>query len=254
MSTASPNPTPGPTTIDPEEVRRFGAIAAEWWDPMGKFRPLHRLNPIRLAYIRDALCARYGRDPLSPRPLAGLRLVDVGCGGGLLSEPLSRMGAEVVGVDAAEENVKTAAAHAAQTGAAVDYRHTTAEALAAAGETFDAVVAMEIIEHVADVALFLRSCAALMRPEGVLFLATLNRTPKSFALGIVAAEYVLGWLPRGTHDWKRFLRPSEIAAGLRPLGLGVRDLAGITYDPLRDRFSLDRRDLDVNYMLWATRD
>ncbi|HYC01668.1 MAG TPA: bifunctional 2-polyprenyl-6-hydroxyphenol methylase/3-demethylubiquinol 3-O-methyltransferase UbiG [Azospirillaceae bacterium] len=251
MSTAHDTRTG--TTIDPEEVRRFGAIAAEWWDPAGKFRPLHKLNPVRLAYIRDALCARYGRDPADTQPLKGLRLVDIGCGGGLLSEPLARMGATMVGIDAAEENVKTATAHAIQTGTPVDYRATTAEDLAASGETFDAVLALEVIEHVSDVPLFLESCARLMKPGAPLFMATLNRTPKSFALGIVAAEYVLGWVPRGTHDWKRFLRPSELAAAMRPLGLTIRDLTGVTYSPLRDRFALDPRDLDVNYMLWAER-
>lgn len=175
-------------TVDPQDIARFSAIAAEWWDPTGKFRPLHRLNPLRLAYIRDTLCRRFGRDPLAAEPLKGLRIVDIGCGGGLLSEPVARMGATVVGVDAAERNVRTAAAHAAETGTPVDYRATTAEALAASGERFDAVLAMEVIEHVADVPLFVKSCAALTAPGGALFLATLNRTPKSFALAIVGAD------------------------------------------------------------------
>ncbi|WP_372398036.1 bifunctional 2-polyprenyl-6-hydroxyphenol methylase/3-demethylubiquinol 3-O-methyltransferase UbiG [Azospirillum sp. HJ39] len=240
-------------TVDPEDVARFSAIAAEWWDPAGKFKPLHRLNPLRLAYIRDSICKRLGRDPLAPNPLAGLRVVDIGCGGGLLAEPMARMGASVVGVDASERNVHTAAAHAAGTGTEVDYRATTAEALAASGEKFDVVLAMEVIEHVADVTLFVKSLSELLAPGGVLFLATLNRTPKSFALAIVGAEYILRWLPRGTHNWRQFLRPSELNAAVRAYGLGVRDLTGITYNPLSDEFRLNARDLDVNYMGWAER-
>ncbi|CAO3416094.1 bifunctional 2-polyprenyl-6-hydroxyphenol methylase/3-demethylubiquinol 3-O-methyltransferase UbiG [Azospirillum doebereinerae] len=241
------------STIDPEDVARFSAIAAEWWDPAGKFRPLHRLNPLRLAYIRDSLCKRLGRDPLAPRPLAGLRVVDIGCGGGLLAEPMARMGAMVVGVDASEKNIGTAATHAAETGTAVDYRATTAEALAAGGERFDAVLAMEVIEHVADVNLFVQSCTDLLAPGGALFLSTLNRTPKSFALAIVGAEYILRWMPRGTHNWRQFLRPSELNAAVRAYGLAVRDLTGVTYNPLTDEFRLNARDLDVNYMGWAER-
>ncbi|MBB6252492.1 bifunctional 2-polyprenyl-6-hydroxyphenol methylase/3-demethylubiquinol 3-O-methyltransferase UbiG [Nitrospirillum iridis] len=241
------------TTVDPGEIQRFSAIAAEWWDEAGKFRPLHKLNPVRLEYIRDRLCAHFGRDPLAPQPLKGLRLVDIGCGGGLLSEPLARMGADVVGIDAAERNVKTAATHAAETGTPVDYRHTTAEDLVAAGETFDAVLSLEVVEHVADVPLFLESLAALMKPEGLLVMATLNRTPKSYLMAIIGAEYVLRWLPRGTHDWRKFLKPSELAAGLRATGLAVREVMGLTYSPLSDRFRLDARDLDVNYLLWASR-
>jgi ubiquinone biosynthesis O-methyltransferase len=240
-------------TVDPEDIARFSAIAAEWWDPTGKFRPLHRLNPLRLTYIRDTVCRRLGRDPLAPEPLEGLRVVDIGCGGGLLSEPVARMGAKVVGVDAAERNVKTAAAHAVETGTPVDYRATTAEALAASGERFDVVLAMEVIEHVADVDLFVKSCADLLAPGGVLFLATLNRTPKSFALAIVGAEYILRWMPRGTHNWRQFLRPSEMAAAVRAHGLAIRDLTGVTYNPLLDEFKLNPRDLDVNYMAWAER-
>ncbi|MFD1626530.1 bifunctional 2-polyprenyl-6-hydroxyphenol methylase/3-demethylubiquinol 3-O-methyltransferase UbiG [Azospirillum griseum] len=243
----------GASTIDPADVARFSAIAAEWWDPTGKFRPLHRLNPLRLTYIRDTVCQRLGRDPLAPSPLAGLRLVDIGCGGGLLAEPFARMGAEVVGVDASDKNIKTAATHAAENAVTVDYRATTAEALAASGERFDVVLAMEVIEHVADVPLFLKSCADLLAPGGVLFLATLNRTPKSFAMAIVGAEYVLRWLPRGTHNWRQFLRPSELATAVRAHGLTMRDLTGVTYNPLTDTFKLNARDLGVNYMGWAER-
>ncbi len=252
-ATAGTQPAPTTGTIDPEDVARFSAIAAEWWDPAGKFRPLHRLNPLRLAYIRDAACRRLDRDPLAPKPLAGLRVVDIGCGGGLLAEPMARMGATVVGVDASAENIRTAAAHAAESGTAVDYRATTAEALAAEGERFDVVLAMEVIEHVADVRLFVGSCSDLLAPGGALFLATLNRTPKSFALAIVGAEYILRWMPRGTHNWRQFLRPSELSAAVRAYGLSVRNLTGVTYNPLVDEFRLNARDLDVNYMGWAER-
>jgi 2-polyprenyl-6-hydroxyphenyl methylase/3-demethylubiquinone-9 3-methyltransferase len=242
------------TTIDQGEIERFSRIAAEWWDPAGKFKPLHKFNPVRLAYIRDAICAAHGRDPKAPRPLEGIRIVDVGCGGGLLSEPLARLGASVTGVDAAEKNVKTAAAHAAETGVTVDYRATTAEALVAAGEQFDVVLAMEIVEHVADVDLFLDAVGKLARPGGLVFMATLNRTAKGWLLGVVAAEYVLGWLPRGTHDWKKFLRPSELVGGLRQAGVAVRDISGVAYNPISDKFSLSPKDLDVNYLLWGVRE
>lgn len=242
------------TTIDPAEIERFSRIAAEWWDPAGKFRPLHKFNPVRLAWLRDTICMAHGRDPLSPRPLDGLRIIDVGCGGGLLSEPLARLGAIVTGIDAAEKNVKTAAAHAAETGVQIDYRATTAEDIVAAGEQFDVVLAMEIVEHVADVDLFLRAVSGLARPGGLVFMATLNRTAKSYLFGIVAAEYVLRWLPRGTHDWKRFLKPSELTGALRRAGVVVKELTGVAYNPVSDRFSLAPRDLDVNYMLWGTRD
>ena len=240
-------------SIDPADVARFSAIAAEWWDPKGKFAPLHVFNPCRLAFIREEALARFGRDGTLRQPFEGLSLLDIGCGGGLLSEPVARMGATVVGVDAAERNIRTAAAHAAETGTPVDYRATTAEALAATGERFDAVLAMEVIEHVADVPLFVKSCAELTAPGGALFLATLNRTPKSFALAIVGAEYILRWLPRGTHNWRQFLRPGELAAAVRAEGMAIRDLTGITYNPLSDEFRLNPRDLDVNYMGWAER-
>lgn len=242
------------TTIDQGEIERFSRIAAEWWDPAGKFRPLHKFNPVRLAYIRDAICAAHGRDPKAPRPLEGIRIVDVGCGGGLLSEPLARLGASVTGVDAAEKNVKTAAAHAAETGVTVDYRATTAEALVEAGEQFDVVLAMEIVEHVADVDLFLEAVGKLAKPGGLVFMATLNRTAKGWLLGVVAAEYVLGWLPRGTHDWKKFLRPSELVGGLRRAGVAVRDISGVAYNPISDKFSLSPKDLEVNYLLWGVRE
>lgn len=239
------------TTIDDAEVARFSAIAAEWWNPNGKFRPLHRFNPVRIEYIRDAICRRFDRDSEAPAPLAGLRLLDIGCGGGLLAEPMARMGAAVTGIDASERNIKTASVHAAEGGLAIDYRQSAAETLAETGARFDVVLAMEIVEHVADLGLFLRSAASLVKPGGLLFMATLNRTPKSWLMAIVGAEYVLRWLPRGTHDWRKFVKPSELAAGLAPGGLMIRDLTGMIYHPLTDSFSLAPRDLAVNYMLYA---
>ncbi len=246
--------TAAATTIDPDDIARFSKIAAEWWSPTGKFKPLHRLNPVRIKYIRDTLCQVFGRDTQDVRPLDGLRLVDIGCGGGLLAEPMARLGADVVGIDAADRNIKTASVHAREVGIAIDYRATSAEALAATEERFDVVLAMEIVEHVADVPLFLNSLATLLKPGGVLFMATLNRTAKSFAMAIIGAEYVLRWLPRGTHDWRQFPKPSELANGLRQAGVSVQDVTGVTYNPLFDSFSLNPRDLGVNYMLWGRKD
>ncbi len=243
-------------SVDAEEVAKLSASAEEWWDPAGRFRPLHRLNPVRLAFIRDRVAAHAGRDPLAERPLQGLRLLDIGCGGGLLAEPLARLGAEVVGIDASPENIEVAVRHATQSGLAIDYRLTSAEALAedltAAGARFDVVVNMEVVEHVADAAAFLHASAALVEPGGAMVLATLNRTPKAFALAIVGAEYVLGWLPRGTHDWRRFLRPSELAALLRDGGIEIAELTGVAYNPLTAAWRL-ARDLDVNYMVFAVK-
>lgn len=240
------------TTIDTDEVARFSAMADEWWDPTGKFKPLHRFNPIRLGYIRDRLCAHYGRDARSLTPLDGLTLLDVGCGGGLISEPMARMGAKVTGIDASDQNIGTARAHAARSGMEVDYRCTTAEDLVAAGETFDIVLSLEVVEHVADVDLFLDSCAALVRDGGAMTLATLNRTPKAFIFGIVGAEYVMRWLPRGTHDWKKFVRPSELARGLRRNGIDVADISGLSFNPLTDEWRVSG-DVSVNYILFGTK-
>ena len=243
----------GAPSIDEAEVAKFAAMAEAWWDPHGKFRPLHRFNPVRLAYIRDRLCARFGRDPLAERPLQGLKVLDVGCGGGLLSEPLARLGAEVTGLDAAERNIRVAALHAEESGLKIDYRHLSVEELAAGAARFDAVLNMEVVEHVADVGAFLEASARLVRPGGVMVLATLNRTPKAFLMAIVGAEYLLRWLPRGTHDWRRFLRPSELAAALRPAGLTIEEVTGVAYNPLTDGWRLAPRDLDVNYMMLAAR-
>lgn len=241
-------------TVDEAEAAKFAAMAEEWWDPDGRFRPLHKFNPVRLAFVRDRICARFGRDPHGDRPLAGLTVADIGCGGGLLSEPLARLGATVTGIDALERNVRIAASHAETMGVAIDYRVDTVEDMAARGESYDVVLNMEVVEHVADLDLFLKSSAALVKPGGVMVIATLNRTLKAWGLAIFGAEYVLGWLPRGTHDWKKFVRPSELAAPLRRAGLKVAELAGMVYDPLSDRWSVAPRDLDVNYFAVALRD
>jgi len=240
------------TTVDPREVERFAALAAEWWNPRGKMKVLHKFNPVRLAYLREKLVAHFGRDPRAIRPLEGLRVLDIGCGGGLLCEPLARMGASVVGIDPAERNVRIAALHAEESGVAVDYRATTAEDLADSGERFDVVMAMEVVEHVADVELFLRRSAEMVKPGGLMCAATLNRTKRSFALAIVGAEYVLGWLPRGTHDWNRFVTPDELQAALEAGGLTVIDREGVIFNPLADEW---RRSSDtaVNYVMLAER-
>lgn len=261
-STSGTSPTrstpfqPQGSTIDHEEVAKFTAMAEAWWDPQGKFRPLHRMNPVRVAYIVDLVKAHFsGRDTGTvdeATPLAGLSLLDIGCGGGLLAEPLARLGGQVTGIDAAERNIAIARTHAEQAGIRITYLPCAAEDLLNSPQRFDVVMAMEVIEHVSDPAIFLATAATLMKPDGLLFVATLNRTVKSYALAIVGAEYIMRWLPRGTHDWKKFMRPSEIARPLRQAGLTVRDIAGATYQPLSDRWSRSR-DLDVNYMLCASR-
>jgi len=239
-------------SVDPAEVARFAAMADAWWDPHGAFAPLHKLNPTRIAFIRDRVAAAFGRDPEAPQPLRALRLLDIGCGGGLLAEPMARLGATVVGLDASQRNTAIAARHAASEGLEIDYRCAAAEELAQAGERFDIVLAMEIVEHVAERDGFLAACASLTAPDGLLFVATLNRTAKAFLLAIVGAEYLLRWLPRGTHDWRKFVRPSELAAGLRPAGLDIVELTGVAYNPLADSWRL-AADLDVNYMALARR-
>jgi 2-polyprenyl-6-hydroxyphenyl methylase/3-demethylubiquinone-9 3-methyltransferase len=250
---ALPLAEPAPaSSVDAEDVARFSAMAAEWWDETGKFRPLHRLNPVRLGYIREKALAHFGRDGEKRRPFEGLRLLDIGCGGGLLSEPMARLGFAVTGADASEKNIGTASAHAAEQGLTIDYRATTAEALASAGEQFDVILNMEIIEHVADVPLFVNACAAMMKPGAMMIVATLNRTFKAWALAIAGAEYVLGWLPRGTHDWKKFLTPAEVKAALTVNGLEVRDLSGVVYRPLADQWKRSA-DTDVNYMVMAVK-
>ena len=253
-----PEPGAEPATdpsVDPAEVERFAALAERWWDRHGAFRALHALNPVRIAYVRDALVA--GREPDARaegtpalKPLAGLRLLDVGCGGGLMAEPLCRLGADVIAIDAAEPNVRAARHHAEEQGLAIDYRHATAEALAADGERFDAVLALEIVEHVADLDAFADACASLVKPDGTLVVATLNRTLAAYALAIVAGERILGWLPAGTHDWSRFVRPAEMVRLLRRQGLTVADMRGMVYSPLAGGWTTSPN-LSVNYIVHA---
>jgi 2-polyprenyl-6-hydroxyphenyl methylase/3-demethylubiquinone-9 3-methyltransferase len=240
------------STVDTAEVERFSRHAGDWWAPRGPMAALHKFNPVRLAYIRDQAAARFGRDPRRLDCLKGLRILDIGCGGGILSEPLARLGAGMVGVDPAEENIEVARAHAEEQGVAVDYRTGTAEALAEAGEAFDVVLAMEVVEHVVDVLLFVSTCASMVRPGGLMIAATLNRTLKSFALAIVGAEYVLRWLPRGTHQWDKFVTPRELETAIENSGLRVTGERGVVYNLFADRWQLSS-DMDVNYMLVAER-
>lgn len=239
-------------SIDPEEVARFDALGQTWWDEAGPMRVLHRFNPVRLTYIRDTACRHFGRNPNAPLALQGLSLVDVGCGGGVLSEPLARLGAQVTGLDPAPNNIAVARRHAEAEGVAVDYRSETIESVVAAGARYDIVVAMEVVEHVADMKGFLGAACAAVKPGGLLFAATINRTLRSFALAIVGAEYLLGWLPRGTHDWDKFVKPDELARAVEAGGLSVTDTSGVVFDPLRDRWRASR-DTSVNYMIAAER-
>ncbi|MGF1462136.1 MAG: bifunctional 2-polyprenyl-6-hydroxyphenol methylase/3-demethylubiquinol 3-O-methyltransferase UbiG [Maricaulaceae bacterium] len=240
-----------PASVDPDEVEKFAKIAAQWWDPAGKFKPLHKFNPVRLGFIRDEICARFGRDADARRPFDGLKLLDVGCGGGLVSEPMARLGATVTGIDATEANVKTASVHAEQSGLKIDYRHGAPELLAEAGEgSYDVVLNLEVVEHVADVEGFLKTCASLVAPGGVMVLATINRTAKAFVTAIVGAEYVLGWLPRGTHQFDKLVRPDEIRSALSPEGLTLEGPIGVSYNPLTDAWRLSG-DASVNYMMVA---
>jgi 2-polyprenyl-6-hydroxyphenyl methylase/3-demethylubiquinone-9 3-methyltransferase len=240
------------STVDEAEVARFSALATEWWDPRGKMAPLHKFNPVRIGYIRDQAAAKFGRDPKRLDSMKGLRILDIGCGGGILSEPLARLGATMTGVDPSETNIEAARAHAETSGLAIDYRCSTAEQLAEQGEQFDLVLAMEVVEHVADVPLFVASCAALVKPGGLMIAATLNRTLKSFALAIVGAEYVLRWLPVGTHSWDKFVTPNELEIAMEQSGLHVTHEQGVVYNLLADRWQLSS-DTDVNYMLTAER-
>ena len=240
------------SSIDNAEVERFGKMAATWWDPRGPMAPLHKLNPIRIGYIRDQVTAHFGRDPKKLGCLAGLRMLDIGCGAGILSEPLTRLGATMVGVDPAEENIAVARAHAEGEDLAIDYRATTAEAVAEAGERFDVVLAMEVVEHVVDVREFVGTCAGMVKPGGLMIAATLNRTLKSFALAIVGAEYILRWLPRGTHQWDKFVTPAELERAFEGARLDVIGERGVIFNPLADRWQLSS-DMDVNYMLVGTR-
>jgi len=236
------------TTIDEAEVARFSALAAEWWDPRGKMAVLHKFNPVRLAYIRDAACKKFGRNTKQLDCLKGLAILDIGCGGGILCEPLARLGANMLGADPSEKNIAAAKLHAERGELAIDYRVTTAEDLADAGERFDIVLAMEVVEHVADVKLFVSRCAEMVNPGGLMIAATINRTLKSFALAIVGAEYVLRWLPRGTHSWDKFVTPDELEIAMERAGLRTTDERGVIYNLLADRWELST-DTDVNYMV-----
>ena len=240
------------TTINPDEIAKFSAMAEEWWDPTGKFKPLHKFNPVRLGYIRDKAIGHFGRDGTKRRPFEGLRILDIGCGGGLLSEPMARLGADVVGIDAGEKNIRIAKLHADQSGLEIDYRATTAEALAASGEQFDIVLNMEVVEHVDNVPLYMKSCADLVAPGGLLFTATINRTLRAYALAIVGAEQVLRWLPKGTHDYAKFLTPEEISALVTRNGLKVVEKTGVVFHPLADEWR-QSRDTGINYMVLAER-
>ena len=240
-------------SIDPNEIEQFARLGAQWWDPRGPMAALHKFNPVRLGYIRDQAVKHFSRDPKKLDCLSGLRILDIGCGGGILSEPLARLGAGVTGADPAEENIAVASAHAKESGLKVDYRATTAEDLAAANEQFDIVLAMEVVEHVTDVQAFVTTCAAMVRPGGLMIAATLNRTAKSFALAIVGAEYILRWLPRGTHQWDKFVTPEELERGMVAGGLRVVAERGVIYNLFADRWQLSD-DRDVNYMMVAARD
>jgi 2-polyprenyl-6-hydroxyphenyl methylase / 3-demethylubiquinone-9 3-methyltransferase len=246
-------PATARTTIDDAEVERFSRLAAEWWNPNGKFKPLHKFNPVRLSYIREQVLERFDRDPKAIRPFKGLRFLDIGCGGGLLSEPMARLGADVVGADASATNIEVAKLHANEGGLTIDYRATTAEALADAGEKFDVILNMEVVEHVADVELFIEACGRMLKPGGIMFVATINRTLKALGLAIIGAEYVLRWLPKGTHQYEKLVRPEELEAALQKAGMRIAETTGVFYNPFTDSWNKSR-DTDVNYMVLAVKD
>lgn len=241
------------TTIDPAEVAKFEAMAAEWWNPDGKFRPLHLMNPCRLDYITTQIAAEYNRDLKASLPFAGLRILDIGCGGGLLSEPMARLGATVVGADAAPRNIPVAQVHAEAQGLAIDYRHTTAEDMAAAGEKFDVVLNMEVVEHVSDPQAYLTACHDLLNTNGVMICSTLNRNAKSFFMAIIGAEWVMRWLPKGTHDWAKFITPDELQRLIEKAGLSQLDRKGMVFNPVTWSWSLSARDLSCNYVTTSVR-
>lgn len=242
-----------PNTVDPSEIAKFEAMAAEWWDPHGKFKPLHMMNPCRLDYITQQIAGEFDRDLTAPNPFQDLRLLDIGCGGGLLSEPMARLGAEVVGADAAEGNLPVARIHAEQSGLEIDYHHTTAEALAEAGEQFDVVLNMEVVEHVADPLSYLTATRQLLKPGGLEICSTINRNPKSYAMAIFGAEVVMRWLPRGTHEWNKFITPDELFDLLRQAGLEPVDRKGFVFNPILWSWSISDRDLSVNYVTASIR-
>lgn len=229
---------PKTSTVDAEEVEQFSRIAGEWWNPHGKFKPLHEINPVRLSWMQEKIGT-----------VSGKSLLDIGCGGGLVCEPMARLGANVTGIDASEKNIAVAKLHAEQSGLTIDYRATTAEDLAASGTAYDVVLALEIVEHVADVDLFVKSCAQLVKPGGLIIMSTLNRTLKSYAFAIVGAEYVLRWLPRGTHDWKKFLQPAELCRSLQKNNIAITEMTGMVLNPLTWKWHMNPKDLDVNYLV-----
>ena len=240
-------------SVDPAEIAKFEAMAAEWWDLDGKFKPLHMMNPVRLDYITQQIAAEFDRDLTEKSPFRGLRILDIGCGGGLLCEPMARLGATVVGADAAERNIPVARIHAAQSSLEIDYRHITAEELAEKGEQFDVVLNMEVVEHVADPLGYLTACNALLKPGGLHICSTINRNPKSFAMAIVGAEWVMRWLPKGTHEWKKFITPDELFDLLSRAGMDPVDRKGFVFNFARFTWSISDRDLSVNYVTAATR-
>jgi len=244
---------PSTTTVDPGEIAKFEAMASEWWDVNGKFKPLHMMNPVRLDYINAQIATEFNRDLIEPKPYKGLRILDIGCGGGLLSEPMARLGAKVVGADAAAGNIPVAQIHAAQSGLDIDYRHATAEQLAAEDQQFDVVLSMEIVEHVADPLAFLTTCQQLLKPNGLIVCSTINRNAKSFGMAIIGAEYVMRWLPKGTHDWQKFITPDELSDTMSSAGLDVVDRKGFVFNPLLWRWSMSDRDLSVNYVLTSVK-
>ena len=236
------------TTIDPAEVAKFEAMAAEWWDPNGKFKPLHMLNPCRLDYVTGQIAHQFGRDLKTAQPFRGLKVLDIGCGGGLLSEPVARLGADVVGADAAERNIPVARLHAEQSGLDIDYRHCAAEDIVQTDERFDVVMALEIIEHVADPQGFAQTCADLLKPGGLMLCSTMNRNPKSYMMAIIGAERIMRWLPVGTHDWSKFVTPEELEAMVVKTGLTFTDRKGMVFNPVTWRWKLSAKDLSVNYI------
>jgi 2-polyprenyl-6-hydroxyphenyl methylase / 3-demethylubiquinone-9 3-methyltransferase len=245
-------PNARPNTVDADEVARFSALAEEWWDTSGPMAPLHKLNPLRLGWIKDRVSTTFGRDPKDPSAYSGLRFLDVGCGAGIVAEPFRRQGADIVAIDPSQENIEAARLHAAESGLVIDYRATTAEALADSGESFDVVTALEVVEHVSDVPAFISACASMVKPGGLIIVTTINRTAKAYAFAIVGLEYVLRWLPRGTHSYDKLVTPKELESAFYAAGLAVTAETGVMYVPLADYFRLTG-DMDVNYMMAAER-
>lgn len=239
------------STVDPDEISHFAKDSAHWWDEAGPFAPMHRINPVRLDYMKTLICRHYDRNPLDLAALRGLKILDAGCGGGLVCEPMARMGAEVTGIDADRNAINVAIDHAARAGLEITYICGTTENL---DKSYDVVLALEIVEHVADVDKFVQSCVDRCKPGGLIIFSTLNRTLKSMALAKIAAEYILRWVPPGTHDWKKFLRPSTLSAALRRAGATPFEARGLVFNPLKNDFSISAHDLDVNYFMTATRD